>query len=323
MGAPHYAPADLYAVRPATKAEAVCSPALAACVPRERAAEAVTRVDLAAPLDAFVLHNVLSAAECAALRAEATALGYSFWAGTEASAEAAAFRCCDTVEVTAPALAAALWARIAPLVQPSVTFAPGSGRGGAEDAAVERGLEGTWQACGVNEVLLFTTYSPGGHFSPHTDGNSVVDLNTRSLYSLLLYLADCPDGGQTTLFAPPPGSEEAQRLFARDAGGRLRWPPEWAAGAAPVVGGTALCFGQQTPHEGAPVGPGCLKVLVRTDVMYRRVPPVCDDAAGRAAYAAFLEAGAAEAAGEAMAAMRLYRRAARASGEFAELMGLA
>jgi len=319
MVSPHYAPADLHAVRPASKAQAACSPSLAACLAASCAE--VTRADLPA-LDAFVLRGVLSAAECTALRAEASALGYSFWAGAEASAEAAAFRCCDTVEVTAPELAAALWARIAPRVQPRVTFAPGSGRGGAEDAAVERGLAGVWEACGVNEVLLFTTYGPGGHFSPHTDGNTVSGLNQRSLYSLLVYLDDCQDGGQTTLFAPPPGSEASQRLFARDASGRLRWPPEWVACAVPVVGGTALCFGQQTPHEGAPVGPGCRKVLIRTDVMYRRVPPVCEDAAGRAAYAAFLEAGAAEAGGEAMAAMQLYRRAARLSLPFAELMGL-
>lgn len=57
--------------------------------------------------------------------------------------------------------------------------------------------------------------------------------------------------------------------------------------------------------------------------MYSREPPVCDDAAGREAYALWRDAGAAEAAGDAAGAVALYRRAKRASSAFAELMGLA
>ena len=71
------------------------------------------------------------------------------------------------------------------------------------------------------------------------------------------------------------------------------------------------------------IGPGCCKIIIRTDIMYRRTPPVCDDGAGREAYALYLRAGAAEAAGEAMAAMQLYRRSAKACPRFAQLMGLA
>jgi hypothetical protein len=57
--------------------------------------------------------------------------------------------------------------------------------------------------------------------------------------------------------------------------------------------------------------------------MYRRVPPACDDAPGRAAYALWKDAAAAEAGGDAMEAMRLYRRAARTCAAFADLMGIA
>jgi leukotriene-A4 hydrolase len=86
----------------------------------------------------------------------------------------------------------------------------------------------------VNPVLLFTRYGPGGHFSPHTDGNTVVDLNTRSLYSMLLYLNDCADGGQTTLFAPPRGAAgdvKALQRFRQDEAARLRWPSDWCVRA--------------------------------------------------------------------------------------------
>ena len=57
------------------------------------------------------------------------------------------------------------------------------------------GFEGTWKAVGVNEHLLFARYTDGGHFSPHTDGYTIVDFNKRSLYTLLLYLNDCQEGG--------------------------------------------------------------------------------------------------------------------------------
>jgi hypothetical protein len=94
------------------------------------------------------------------------------------------------------------------------------------------------------------------------------------------------------------------------------------ADAAPVREGAALFFSQNVPHEGAPVGPGCEKIIIRTDVMYRRDPPVCADVAGETAYALWLQAAAAEAGGDAMGAMRLYRLSGRASPAFAALMGL-
>ncbi len=49
---------------------------------------------------------------------------------------------------------------------------------------------------------------------------------------------------------------------------------------------------------------------------------MCDDAAGREAYALWRDAGAAEAAGDAAGAVALYRRVKRVSPAFAELMGL-
>jgi len=56
--------------------------------------------------------------------------------------------------------------------------------------------------------------------------------------------------------------------------------------------------------------------------MYRREPPLCDDEAGRGAWALFCEASAAEA-GDAKRAAELYRRCARACPDFAAAVGLA
>ena len=47
-------------------------------------------------------------------------------------------------------------------------------------------------AVGLNPNMLFNRYHPSGHFSPHTDGYTIVDFNTRSMYSALFYLNDCP-----------------------------------------------------------------------------------------------------------------------------------
>ena len=62
------------------KAEAACTPALVACVvDSAEAREQVTCRRLAPPLDACVCADVLSPSECADLRREAAAMGFSFW----------------------------------------------------------------------------------------------------------------------------------------------------------------------------------------------------------------------------------------------------
>ena len=158
------------------------------------------RRSLAAPLDAFVLSEVVTAQECAALRRCAEAADYSFW---NAATPTSTFRNADTVEITSEKVAGELWERVKHHVVPRVTIPRGAGH-----KLWEPGLEGEWQACGVNAHLLFNRYGPGGHFSPHTDGATVVDMNCRSLYSMLVYLNSCPleCGGGTALFAPPEGT---------------------------------------------------------------------------------------------------------------------
>ena len=44
---------------------------------------------------------------------------------------------------------------------------------------------------GLNPILLFGRYEEGGHFAPHTDGNTIIDFNHRSLRSVIIYLSDC------------------------------------------------------------------------------------------------------------------------------------
>ena len=259
-------------------------------------------------VDAFVLEGVLSRAQCAALVGATEASGYSFW-NPDAAAD---YRNAHTVEAHSPDLAAYVWGRIRDQVVPLVEFTTGQGRW-------ERGTEGQWRACGVNEHMLFARYREGGHFSPHTDGYTVIDFNRRSLYTLLIYLNDCPSGGRTRLFHVP-GEEETVE-FHVDASGRFRWPEGRVTCSAPVAAGSCLVFFQDIPHEGEPVGAGGEKYLIRSDVMYKRAPAVCDSERDREAYRLFREAEVMEGDGNPAGAVGLYQRAMKLSPELAEVFG--
>lgn len=299
-------------IRPASKQEADGA-ALAGCLGGGGAPEAhAARLP---GVDAAVVRGVLSDEECEALLAAAAALPtpYSFW---NLEAEGARdFRNTDTVEVLSERLAAELWRRLERFVPEVVELAP-------EDPRCERGLEGRWRAAGVNPHLLFCRYPPGGHFSPHTDGRTVVSFNERSHYSVLVYLNTCAEGGETRLYAPE-RTGAAATSFVRDAGARCRWPDDWEEARAEVRAGETLLFFQDVPHEGAPVGAGCVKHLIRTDIMYRREPPVLDSPDDAKAFELMEEAQRAEADGDAARAVSLYRRSARLSPGLAEVYGFA
>ena len=267
----------------------------------------------ASPLDAFVARDVLTATECERLVDAARRSGrLSFWHEDAEARNRKSFRNADTVEVMSKTIAEALWARLKPHVTPEITI--------EEDETHGAGARGRWVARGVNEHLLFNRYSGRGHFSPHTDGATIEDFNTRSFYSVLVYLNDCARGGETSMFAPPSDFEPSK--FVRDEDDRYRWPDEWIADAAPCARGTALVFRQDIPHEGAPVGEGAVKFIIRTDVMYAREPPAFADAVGAEAYALHKRAVDAETSGDAMEAMRLFRHCRRLCPAYADFVGI-
>jgi leukotriene-A4 hydrolase len=87
--------------------------------------------------------------------------------------------------------------------------------------------------------------------------------------------------------------------------------------------GTTLIFRQDIPHEGAPVGVGRRKLLIRTDVMYERETPIFNDAVGLEAYKLHRDAMKLEAHGDAMGAMRLFRHCRRLCPAYADAVGIA
>lgn len=296
----------------------------APCAAAEAAAAAVTCESLLpSPADALYLSSVLSSAECASLRAAASALNrYSAWSDADG---ARSFRGADTVEVDCPQVAAALWARMSPHLPHVVTISE-------TDPDAERGTHGVWRATGLNENFLFSVYTSGGHFAPHTDGATMVSYNARSLYSVIIYLEECEDGsGGTAIFArreegdrhDQGGAPQVARVYEADAARRLRWA-ERPCAVAHSRHGSALVFRQDLAHEGEPVlAAGATKTIIRTDVMFERAPARCGGGDGDAAWRAWKEAQAAEDAGDAAQAVAHYRRAARLCPQMAREAGFA
>jgi leukotriene-A4 hydrolase len=172
-------------------------------------------------------------------------------------------------------------------------------------------------AVGSNPDMLYARYTSGGHFSPHTDGYTVVDLNTRSLYSVLVYLNHCEVGGATRMLILSPG-----QAYAMDDGGRFRAPEGSVVGEALVRPGSVLVFDQTLLHEGEPVGAGQEKYIIRTDVMFTRTPPICTGEKDVRAWHMMKEAERLEEAGDSLAAADLFRRCFKLSPALAAVYGI-
>ncbi|GAB5364510.1 hypothetical protein AAMO2058_000976700 [Amorphochlora amoebiformis] len=272
----------------------------------------VWKRQLVEPLDGFVLSNVLSKEECEKLRKGVATDGqdYTFWNPEDTNSKHT--RNVDTIEVFDESLAAGIWERVKMQVTNNIEIPE-------ENDDWEFGLEGKWEAYGINPKMLFARYPEGGHFSPHTDGHQVIDFNHRSLHSVIIYLNDCSEGGATQLFKP---EDYKDKKFIQDKQGRFRFSKEKVADRALPKAGSMLSFSQHHMHEGEPVGSGCSKFIIRTDVMYRRVPAVCDKPNDVEAYQCYQAAMEAEANAEHDKAGHLYTKVGRLSEKLARMLNI-
>lgn len=95
-------------------------------------------------------------------------------------------------------------------------------------------------AIGLNELFRFYRYEPGEEFRKHRDQSYIRNANEASYYTLLIYLNDEFEGGDTRF-------------------DHLTIQPKK---------GMALVFLHSLEHSGSPVIAGT-KYVLRTDVMYR------------------------------------------------------
>jgi len=260
----------------------------------------------------FVLEGVLSRDECAALDAAFQSLGPSFYAPNPAQK---AFRSCDTVEVRMDEFAAALFERMRPCLEAS-ELCVNIDRD--DDARAARDLMGRWEACSTTDLVLYSRYGAGGHFAAHTDGFNVVGFDHRSLFSIVLYLNDVEpgQGGETAFFAPSAGKQ-----VAADEQGRLLGTAQVLATVRPVAG-TACVFYHQILHQSQPTLGTADKRIVRSDVMYKRNPPVLSTERDNEAFALYLEAERmAEDPALGAQASELFRKAFKMSQQLAAIHG--
>ncbi|MEO8609283.1 MAG: 2OG-Fe(II) oxygenase [Chloroflexota bacterium] len=177
---------------------------------------------------AFVVPDVLTLAECAAYVALSEKIGYepatiTTGIGAELRPDV---RNNDRVIYDDEVLAETLWELVK-------DYFP---------AAVKNRT-----ARGLNERFRFYRYDPGQRFEWHMDGYFERENGERSLYTVLFFLNDDFEGGET-------------RFRVRDDDGAK------TVGVKPVTGHT-LIFPHEMLHEGAAVTAG-RKYILRTDVMY-------------------------------------------------------
>jgi hypothetical protein len=302
--------ADHVCSKPLTQVEEVC---LDDAQPSPTMSLALTSLPVELgdePMDGCVLEGVLSDGECKRLLESAERSGFSFWDANGVSKRSLAVRNADTLEFECVSLCSVLWERLRAHVPERVEISE-------EQPRFEPDLEGSWRACGLNTHLLLNRYGGGGHFAPHVDGSTIVDFNRRSLYTVLLYLNECEEGGATQLLRAEQG--EATQT---DGTGASIARETFVVHAVRPVCGRGLLYWHQVLHAGERVGPSSVKYCLRTDVMYERDPPICTEPNDVQAFELCQAARALEANGRAMDALPLYMRARKLSRGIAKAFRL-
>ena len=124
------------------------------------------------------------------------------------------------------------------------------------------GNEGTWKASRLNQCFKFSKYVEGTCFKGHIDGPWVPMKDESSVFTVVIYLNDDFEGGETNFYREPLQSKlEGKRGVAEEG--------DLVASVKPKKG-KILVFTHESYHEGAVVKKG-VKYVVRTEIMFRRV----------------------------------------------------
>lgn len=218
-----------------------------------RPVDAVVRPLSPAFGDCLLIHDFLSARECADLVAQAAERGF-------ASAEAdypPSYRDNERQVFDDAALARHLLLRLRRHVPETLVDADGA----------------TWRLASLNERLRACRYRAGQQFRIHQDGVHHRSADERSLLTFMIYLdgPECFDGGDTVFYADGPR----------------------AIGAPDVVGrvtprrGSVIVFDHALWHAGETVTRGS-KHILRSDLVYRRVTPAHTAAAPYTGHAGYV-----------------------------------
>jgi len=202
---------------------------------------------------AFLLHGVMTPEECELFISNTEVLGYKkFMLSEEYGYKMPDMRMGrDNLSMIAQAnehVIIPLWERMKALVPPVLEH---QGK--------------TWKVIeenGLNDRFRFLRYEAGQNFGAHFDGGYTRSQSEISHFTVIIYLNDNFDGGETVFFPGNSTGLKGQKESFR------------AEKSVHPKQGTALFFRHSGPdspfHEGAPHrSPDKKKYALRTDVMYR------------------------------------------------------
>jgi hypothetical protein len=275
----------------------------------------------------YFIDNVLSVEECSNLiNLIDNSASLSFWCAEKVDdGSTRAYRNAETIEMHSRVFAEKLWARVADLLinsLPSIDISED-----VDDERYERDLLGHWNPCGTNPDALFARYPSHGSFAPHTDGRAIINFNTRSFYSIIVFLNTVPlEQGAGTRFYSPQAIQQLELRTDRTGDASIS---QWTANKAflqaevQAVAGRMVLFQQAWVHEGVPPTAPNRKYIIRSDVIFRRDPPICDSPADQEAYQFFREAEWLAESGHVDNAVALFKKAFKRSALLAQIMGQA
>ncbi|CAF1103293.1 unnamed protein product [Rotaria magnacalcarata] len=138
-------------------------------------------------------------------------------------------------------------------------------------------LQGEWEISGVNVAMRLNKYSKDEHFSPHKDAQYAPNGDERSLFSLLIYLNDNFEKGETKFhFSKVLPQHDVKGLTTREeigAYGGLE--NDYECVTIQPKQSYAVLFTHSLLHEVmAPKTQNCLapteRLVLRTDILVKR-----------------------------------------------------
>jgi hypothetical protein len=230
----------------------------------------ITRHPIHPSIRGFIVDGLLTPTECQFLIDQTESTGmFTSWTTDQSKL---GFRSCDTIECIRPDFASQiLYQRLQHVLLPDeqtiVISSPEQ-----DPIRWQRDLEGKWLASGTNDCLLFSRYSHENHFAAHTDGFNIVSFDHRSFFSIVLYLNDVQDdvGGETVFF-----SDGAKSTIALDKNNRYVANSSYTLASIAPKAGRAVIFFHNILHQSQPItSKTAKKYIIRSDIMYKRTPPV-------------------------------------------------
>ncbi|OWF40651.1 uncharacterized protein LOC110463519 [Mizuhopecten yessoensis] len=247
--------------------------------------------------EGFLLHKLLTGAECSSIIDEGEIIGFEAIRGARDN-----YRSAQRINVESQSLADILWTRIQTYLEDlDISSDPHS----QHIHGIPCVVEGKWVPTRLNKLFRLCRYHPGGHFAPHFDGFYEEDSKNRSMKTLMVYLNGDFTGGSTNFVddSQTLHMDETGKYCAEDKNILCRIQPE---------AGMAIIFNHHRLHEGQTLGDN-KKYILRTDIMYKKVSEDKIDEKEERALALIREAEELEAMGECEKAAMFLRKAFKLS----------